>query len=1366
MKRIISIVLFALVILPAAVNADSTNPIIKIKSTGAVLINGTGTIEQATLNLTEGQTVTLTVELGLAGGPNNRRVRLHQNFTSANPTNTYNPDVTVDAGSRDIFEDHPTNPERFGYRANNAHIQFTNNNWNQPVDLVIGAAHDDDMVNDTYRIQIPVFNDDRSYIYIGGTITDVPSGTIQVTPGGTLTIDEEASANLSVSLSAQPNADVTVSLAKTNGDVTLSPTSLTFTTANWNSPQTVTVQVRHDDDDGNETDTITLSATGGISAPDVTKAVSITDNDEVEFILTTTTLTLTEGGSGTFGMRPGTRPSANITVTITASDSSKVAIDTDPDTPGNQNTLNFARYGQTNAWNRYRTVTVTALQNNDTNGATITITATGAGGDYQGKTATVTTTILPQGNIVLAPTRGLMFHEGGSASFFVRLSAQPVSDVIVSLAKTNADVTLSRTSITITTSNWDTTAFQVTVSAARDTDSTTDTDTITLSATGGISAPDVTKAVTITDDDPSNKLGDNPISLSYNGNQVTFSVRALGFDGTIGGSTEIHLIYYALTDTTGDCSFNLPHDRFTGVTAIAGNANYSRTITGNEGRYICVLQQEETIDSSDDAYHYGTAGPISYPLPTGTINVSPAGTLTIDEGASGNLSVSLSTEPDSDVTISLAKTNADVTLTPTSLTFTTANWDTSQTVSVSAAQDADTTDDSDTITLTATGGIDASSVTKAVTITDDGVPPPPPGAIVVTYDTGKFTLNTPEGGTNDFFVRLSAEPSSNVTVTLTKTNAEVSLSPTTLTFTTANWNTAQTVTITVAEDADAEHDSDTITLSASGGIAAADVTEDIRIADNEVGWEADVDKVVVIEGSTTTFNLRLTTQPKAGIFRVETNVGLSSPSVFIDTNDQAAGFQTTLHIARDSWDTYMPITVTANEDANQTHERLTIDLLGNQGSGRWMQARGALAVEVIDNDGPAPTITGITRQTPATSPTNADSLTWRVSFSEAVSNVNNADFTVSGDSGSLGSPTLSVARDGTTNNWDVTVSGGNLNNYNGTVTLGLDSSQNITGSAGTSLSSTLPGDAANTYVLDNTAPSISDVSRRLPATSPTSSDTLSWRVTFDETLEGLDAADFIVSGDSGSLGGPDIAIEAESTVTWRVNVSGGNLAGYNGVVTLGLDSSHNITDSAGNAVISTLVPSDDIENTYTVDNTAPTVVDASVNGTTLTVTFSETMDSTKASDSAWAVSVAGNSVSVSSYTLSDNTAILTLASAVVGGDAVTPGLHQTGQRRHTEGHLRQRTGDIQQPECHQQHPRHHRPDRAGCQRQRGDPDRHLRRSHGQHQSVRLRLGGECGRQRPHRQQLHPVGHHRQPHPDQRRHARSDRHPGLHPTRRQ
>ena len=78
--------------------------------------------------------------------------------------------------------------------------------------------------------------------------------------------------------------------------------------------------------------------------------------------------------------------------------------------------------------------------------------------------------------------------------------------------------------------------------------------------------------------------------------------------------------------------------------------------------------------------------------------------------------------------------------------------------------------------------------------------------------------------------------------------------------------------------------------------------------------------------------------------------------------------------------------------------------------------------------------------------------------------------------------------------------------------------------------------------------------------------------------------------------------------------------------------------------------------TFTVDATAPTVSSATVSGSTLTVTFSEDMDTSagaKADKSAFAVTVAGSSRAVNSYTLSGKTATLTLASAVTAGQAVT-----------------------------------------------------------------------------------------------------------------
>ena len=58
------------------------------------------------------------------------------------------------------------------------------------------------------------------------------------------------------------------------------------------------------------------------------------------------------------------------------------------------------------------------------------------------------------------------------------------------------------------------------------------------------------------------------------------------------------------------------------------------------------------------------------------------------------------------------------------------------------------------------------------------------------------------------------------------------------------------------------------------------------------------------------------------------------------------------------------------------------------------QATSTYSALVVDTT--APRVTSIVRQDPSRSPTNASSLTWRVTFSEAVANVDAADFSISG----------------------------------------------------------------------------------------------------------------------------------------------------------------------------------------------------------------------------------------------------------------------------------------------------------------------------------------------------------------------------------
>ena len=115
-------------------------------------------------------------------------------------------------------------------------------------------------------------------------------------------------------------------------------------------------------------------------------------------------------------------------------------------------------------------------------------------------------------------------------------------------------------------------------------------------------------------------------------------------------------------------------------------------------------------------------------------------------------------------------------------------------------------------------------------------------------------------------------------------------------------------------------------------------------------------------------------------------------------------------------------------------------------------------------DNTAPRVTSIRRQTPSSSPTDADSLTWRVLFNEAVQNVNPGDFQVSGTSASL-----VAAQVGATNAYDVTASGGNLAGLTATVTLSFANGQDIEDSSGNALTNTTPtGTNDNTFVVNNT----------------------------------------------------------------------------------------------------------------------------------------------------------------------------------------------------------------------------------------------------------------------------------------------------------
>jgi len=228
----------------------------------------------------------------------------------------------------------------------------------------------------------------------------------------------------------------------------------------------------------------------------------------------------------------------------------------------------------------------------------------------------------------------------------------------------------------------------------------------------------------------------------------------------------------------------------------------------------------------------------------------------------------------------------------------------------------------------------------------------------------------------------------------------------------------------------------------------------------------------------------------------------------------------------------------------------------------------------IDNT--APTATSFARQTPGTSPTNADTLVFRAVFDEDVQDVDAGDFTANGASTATATGVAQVSASVV----DVTVAGGDLAGFNGSVGIDLSGGQDISDLVGNALPAGEP-DLDETYTLDNDAPGLTSFAWQTPPTSPTNADTLVFRATFDEGVQDVDAADFSVDGTSTAAA---TGVAQVSAGEYDVTVSGGDLAGFNGTLGVDLAVGQNIIDPAGNA-LPAVEPGTD--QTYLLDNLPP-----------------------------------------------------------------------------------------------------------------------------------------------------------------------------------
>ena len=157
------------------------------------------------------------------------------------------------------------------------------------------------------------------------TITDNDTAGVTFTPtnGGAAVSEAGTGDSYSVVLTSRPTAAVTVTLAA-DAQVAVTPTTLTFTPADWDTPQIVTVTamndaVAEDAHTGTINHTSTSADVGydGIAIAPLT--VDVADNDAAGIVIGQSggATTVAEGGFGdAFTVALASRPTAAVTVTL------------------------------------------------------------------------------------------------------------------------------------------------------------------------------------------------------------------------------------------------------------------------------------------------------------------------------------------------------------------------------------------------------------------------------------------------------------------------------------------------------------------------------------------------------------------------------------------------------------------------------------------------------------------------------------------------------------------------------------------------------------------------------------------------------------------------------------------------------------------------------------------------------------------------------------------------------------------------------------------------------------------------------------------------------------------------------------------
>ena len=901
---------------------------------------------------------------------------------STQPTGTVTLRLTSSNGDVTIDTDLDT-------AGNQNTLIYTPSNWDSYLSAYLTAAEDDDRTGtdsdkqETATITMSASGADYDGVTGTESINVYDNDIVLVTPK-ILTIDEGGSATFKVKLVRQPTRNVNLNQYRRNAgrpdSLTYSPSNssgeatLSFTASNWDTEQTITVQAAEDDDTEDEIDRsfIVDVFTSDDYYHRALSAlwVQVRDND-LHLEVSPKTVSMIEGGSDTFKVKLGIRPSGNVSVSLAQSGTVNSNVSVSP------TQLSFT----SSNWDTERTVTVSSTRDSDFDDDTATLSLSASGGGYDNITDTVSVEIEDYKIIAAISVEdgaSAGMFEGESSLLYVKLSARPSASVTVTLSSSNADVTLdtdldtggNQSTLTFTASNWSENQSVVMTAAEDDDRNGTDSDkqetaTITMSGSGAEYAGATGTVDVIVYDNDLIMVTPKEVTIDEGGASASFTVSLARRPNSNVFVVNFIPLWWKDENDLNYSPFPNPNYDYAYLVFTPNNWNVPQTFSVSSG------EDDDDSDESHRTILYGSSQGDSYyntavvgittlvnDDDTPSLAIAPR-TLEIDEGDESTFQIKPAIEPTDDVTVRLSSSNLDVSFSPTSLTFTPSNWRVDRTVTVAAADDPDPDDDRANITFTASGG-NYEGVTDrlSVEVDDNDIP-----GLVLSADD----LTIDEGKQKTFTVRLATLPRANVRVRLTQpSHTEVTVdtdtsSPsnqTTLNFTTSNWNTPQTVSVSAAEDDDyVEDPKTTIPLTASGG-GYDSITASVGVSIVETDtvsiyvWDSenkDIErKLSVDEGGSATFMVRLTAKPQPGRTVFVEFTQPDNEDVRIDAHRGIAGLQTSISFNDQNWNSLHEVIVQASEDDDGVADKATINIKLRE----WFDDKGtdSIAVSVDDND--------------------------------------------------------------------------------------------------------------------------------------------------------------------------------------------------------------------------------------------------------------------------------------------------------------------------------------------------------------------------------------------------------------------------------